>query len=356
MVPNDVEAIRARIRKRAGDLSAYAIAKRVGHHPQSVRRWLTTRKPSLQFLYDFANEFDAPLGWLVEGKFPDDPTEAKQRIELDITRWGEVAGGRILPAAHEDLPVEAPADSRAAREIETLYGPDAPKDLNALFEAQMGVMKRIQEMGPEGSEFAKLMLTFYKMKIAEPEKYKGLLKLLDMEGQFDLPVQLQHLSKLEVLSPEEYRARVGELEGPESYTAIPLVADPVAAGAGTVIDAENIEGFAVIYSGWVPPGRVTCVRVTGDSMIPTLRPDSLIAVHHDDKAVRDGSLYCLFDRTADGAIVKRVRTTNIEGEFLVESDNPDKRRHPTMIWKADGDGDAQGFALIGRVIWGWTLF
>jgi hypothetical protein len=46
--------------------------------------------------------------------------------------------------------------------------------------------------------------------------------------------------------------------------------------------------------------------------------------------------------------------TNIEGEFLVELDNPDKGRHPTMIWKTDGD--AQAFDLIGRVIWGWTLF
>jgi hypothetical protein len=54
--------------------------------------------------------------------------------------------------------------------------------------------------------------------------------------------------------------------------------------------------------------------------------------------------------------VRRVRTTNIEGEFLVESDNPDKGRFPTMIWKTGAEGDAQGFDAIGRVIWGWTLF
>ena len=60
---------------------------------------------------------------------------------------------------------------------------------------------------------------------------------------------------------------------------------------------------------------------------------------------------CLFDRDTEGAIVKRFRTTNIEGEYLVESDNPDKGRYPTMIWKGQADGDAQGFDLIGRVIW-----
>ncbi len=65
---------------------------------------------------------------------------------------------------------------------------------------------------------------------------------------------------------------------------------------------------------------------------------------------------CLFDRDTEWAIVKRVRTTNIEGEYLVESDNPDKGRFPTMIWKTGGEGDAQGFDLIGRVIWGWTRF
>ena len=96
--------------------------------------------------------------------------------------------------------------------------------------------------------------------------------------------------------------------------------------------------------------------MVSDLACKTLPPDSLIAVHHDDRTVRDGSLYCLFDRTTPGAIVKCVQTINIEEEFLVGSDNPDKGRYPTIIWKTGGKGDAQGFDLIGRMIWGWTLF
>lgn len=178
----------------------------------------------------------------------------------------------------------------------------------------------------------------------------------DPKGQLTLPVQLQHLSKLEVMTPAEYKERVGELEGAESYTAIPLVADPVAAGPGAVIDAKNIEGFAIIYAGWVPAGRVTAVRVTGESMVPTLPPGSLIAVHHEAREVIDGDLYCLYDLAAEWAIVKRVRKTNVEAEFLVESDNPDKKAHPTTIWNLGAPEEGQAYSMIGRVIWSWTRF
>ena len=97
----------------------------------------------------------------------------------------------------------------------------------------------------------------------------------DETEEFSLPLQIQPLSELTILTPEEYRKRLGDVEGPEAYSAIPLVVDPVAAGESVVIEDKNIESFVIIHSRWVPPGRVTAVRVKGDSMLPTLPEGSL---------------------------------------------------------------------------------
>ncbi len=168
--------------------------------------------------------------------------------------------------------------------------------------------------------------------------------------------RLPPVSRLEVWTHEEYRERVNELEGPESYTAIPLISDPIAAGAGAVVAENNIEGFAIIYSDWVPAGRVTAVRVTGESMTPTLPEGSLIAVHHAPAFIEDGRLYCLYDRASEGAIVKRIRLTDYAGTYIVESDNPDGARFPPMVWRRDEPEEVQTFRMIGRVIWSWTRF
>ncbi len=91
-------------------------------------------------------------------------------------------------------------------------------------------------------------------------------------------------------------------------------------------------------------------------MVPTLPPGSLIAVHHEAREVIDGDLYCLYDRAAEGAVVKRVRKTNVETDFLVESDNPDKKAHPTAIWNRRASEEGEAYSMIGRVIWSWTRF
>ena len=59
---------------------------------------------------------------------------------------------------------------------------------------------------------------------------------------------------------------------------------------------------------------------------------------------------------AEGAVVKRVRKTNVEAEFLVEPDNPDKKAHPTTIWNRGAPEEGQAYSMIGRVIWSWTRF
>ena len=65
----------------------------------------------------------------------------------------------------------------------------------------------------------------------------------DETEEFSLPVQIQPLSELTILTPEEYRKRLGDVEGPEAYSAIPLVVDPVAAKTLRVSSSSTADGF-----------------------------------------------------------------------------------------------------------------
>ena len=67
-------------------------------------------------------------------------------------------------------------------------------------------------------------------------------------------------------------------------------------------------------------------------------------------------MYFLYDLEKETAVVKRLMATNWEGEFLLESDNPDKKQFPTKIWKKDLPDDSQFYRMIGSVICAWTLF
>ena len=61
-------------------------------------------------------------------------------------------------------------------------------------------------------------------------------------------------------------------------------------------------------------------------------------------------MYFLYDLEKETAVVKRLMATNWEGEFLLESDNPDKKQFPTNIWKKDLPDDSQFYRMIGSVI------
>ena len=89
---------------------------------------------------------------------------------------------------------------------------------------------------------------------------------------------------------------------------------------------------------------------------PPCRKGHYVAVHHDDRKIQSGDLYFLYDLEKETAVVKRLMATNWEGEFLLESDNPDKKQFPTKIWKKDLPDDSQFYRMIGSVICAWTLF
>jgi len=151
-----------------------------------------------------------------------------------------------------------------------------------------------------------------------------------------------------VTSPKELES-LRRLEGEDRYYAVPYLRDAAAAGAGLVME-EQVEGYCIIHQRVAPhPERIRCVRISGDSMAPTLTDGSIVAVDTMPIPLRnlEGRIVCC--RTADGAVViKRLRLRNHFA--LLFSDNSDQRTFPPIVVDLREVEDP----IIGQVIWAWV--
>jgi hypothetical protein len=120
------------------------------------------------------------------------------------------------------------------------------------------------------------------------------------------------------------------------------------AGPGSVAEDEGEPPRIGFDSRWlrefagVPVDALSLIRVTGDSMVPTLAEGDDILVNRGDAAdrLRDG-VYVL--RVDDALIVKRVAISPAGRQITIRSDN---ESYP--VWS---NCDPDSIAVIGRVIW-----
>lgn len=143
--------------------------------------------------------------------------------------------------------------------------------------------------------------------------------------------------------------RIDHLEGRDKYYAIPYLRDPAAAGAGLVME-DQVSGYCVIHERVAPhPEQLRCVRISGDSMAPTLTDGSIVAVDVSitDLRLVEGKIVCA--RTAEGEVViKRLR---LHGRHvLLYSENADQEKHPPLIV----DLQELPEPVIGQVVWAWV--
>ena len=143
--------------------------------------------------------------------------------------------------------------------------------------------------------------------------------------------------------------RMTRLEGRDRFHAVPYLRDPAAAGQGAIME-DQVEGYCVIHESVAPdPEFVRCVRVSGDSMAPTLTDGSIVAVDVSPIRLRnlEGRIVC--SRTSDGTVViKRLR---VRDRFaLLFSDNPDQQAFAPLVVDLREMPDP----IIGQVIWAWV--
>lgn len=101
---------------------------------------------------------------------------------------------------------------------------------------------------------------------------------------------------------------VGEYNG-EQFVAIRVLRDAAAAGPGRVIKDEDIEGWGVIYRGWCPhPEESDFIRITGDSMEPTIPDGAFVTVDRSEKNPDDliGNVVAVYQAESDAVTVKRL--------------------------------------------------
>ena len=139
-----------------------------------------------------------------------------------------------------------------------------------------------------------------------------------------------------------------EDSGPGELMPVKRVAVRALAGPGAVVAAEASRPYFGFDSRWLksltatPSGKLSVIRVEGDSMAPTLNSgdDILIDPGGCDERLRDG-IYVL--RVEGALIVKRVAIHPVGRRVTVQSDNPAYPDWP--------DCDLEKIACIGRVIW-----
>lgn len=123
----------------------------------------------------------------------------------------------------------------------------------------------------------------------------------------------------------------------------------VSAGPGAIVGAETGKPYFGFDERWLksltatPPGRLSIVRVEGDSMAPTLNSGDDILVDLDDcgeQRMRDG-IYVL--RVDDALVVKRLALNPVGRRVTIQSDNPAYPDWPDL--------SLDEISCIGRVIW-----
>lgn len=165
--------------------------------------------------------------------------------------------------------------------------------------------------------------------------------LLTGEGEMLLANVPYATHETTVLSAEG--ARVG-------YVALPLYNNiHAAAGHGAVIDQERPDDALMFQESWIRfelgarPDDLCLIRVSGDSMEPTLRAGDVILVNRQAcKPDREG-IYIL--RIGDMLLVKRLQAIP-GGKVKVTSDN--QAFDAWTINLADTSGDV---IIVGRVVW-----
>lgn len=110
---------------------------------------------------------------------------------------------------------------------------------------------------------------------------------------------------------------------PEMYDYIPLAKTRLSAGGGAFVLNEEIEGYYAFRNSWLntiatSKRNLILMRVTGDSMQPTLQGGDTVMIDIGRKHIKEGAIYAL--RVDDTVIIKRL-AHRIGGKLMIISDN-----------------------------------
>jgi transcriptional regulator with XRE-family HTH domain len=179
-----------------------------------------------------------------------------------------------------------------------------------------------------------------------------------LNGKRGIPIgTLEALGRAFAMDPVDLLREPGPTAATlEGFSTVPFLKRKIAAGSPLLLEPTEDDWRLVFHSKMVRkyPGAI-CLNV-GDheeSMVPTIMPKDTVLLNRDpDVRLRpkDGAIYAVNYAQLNGdsgAAVKRVEIW--KRSLVVSSENPDKKRYPTLTVPVDGLDLMQ--ALIGLVVW-----
>ena len=143
----------------------------------------------------------------------------------------------------------------------------------------------------------------------------------------------------------------------EGFVALPLLANPIAAGQPLAIALDPERDRMLSFRETVVRKftRPICLRIgpREESMLPTLEPGDVIVIDQNPdrrRSPKAGHIYAVnFGALTgdDGGAVKRIERAG--STLLITSDNMDKRAYPTQAFNM-ADVNVLD-ALVGEVVW-----
>jgi len=210
---------------------------------------------------------------LLRGECPQKDFAAKMDVHVGtISRWER---GDQVPNLNDLL------------KISNLYPGISP----AWIFTGEGPMKKATESLPESIE----------ERLAEPESPQSVC--VDANGQTSIP---------RWQNPDH-----------EMFDYIPMTEAKLSAGGGAFVLSEDIEGYYAFRKSWlnaVTTGakNLVLMRVTGDSMAPTILAKDTVLIDTGRTHIKDGEIYAL--RVDHAVMIKRL-SYRLGGKIMVISDN-----------------------------------
>lgn len=135
----------------------------------------------------------------------------------------------------------------------------------------------------------------------------------------------------------------------DDFWFIPKLNINAAAGAGSIVDVENVEDYIAFQKAWfnnhifAPKSSLAVLTANGDSMEPTIKNGDMLLVDTSQNQAKSDNIYII--RVDHSLVVKRVQC--LPGNKLqVISDN--KTYDSYIIDLAD---ESQQASIIGKVVW-----
>lgn len=139
----------------------------------------------------------------------------------------------------------------------------------------------------------------------------------------------------------------GDMAAPEGFVLVPRYEVRAAAGAGSMVQSEQIVGYLAFKSDWLRViGRsarnLVVIEATGDSMEGTIGHGDVMLVDRNDTQLKHGRIYALVYGGA--LVVKRIERRR-DGSMVIKSDNA------TYAPETVAPAEVDDLHVVGEVVW-----